>query len=134
MDGNNVVEYSNRTNICTFNDNCNLINHKVVSLLSGDLKEYCSTNSVIMNHFNVNDSFNFFNEKIGHPMRVLESITPARMLPYKLILFGANVMLMRNMNLSSGSVACLMVGGSTENAVNLEVLTGLGRGNIVFSQ
>ena len=47
---------------------------------------------------------------------------------------GAIIMLIRNMNFGSGffNDACMVVCGLIENTVNVEILTGLGRGNIVF--
>lgn len=71
---NNVVEYSNRAIVSPLNDNCNLINQRVLCLLSRDLKKSCSRDSVT-----TSDSA----EKLNIQLLYLNSIRSSRMLPQK---------------------------------------------------
>ena len=87
---------------------------------------YCSVDSVIMN-----DPV----KKMNLQLEYLNCVTLSGIPPHKLILkVGAIIMLIRNMKLDSCLVngARIVVCGLMKNAVNLDVLTGLVGGNIVF--
>ena len=72
-------------------------------------------------------------EKLKPPLEYPNSNKRSGIPPH-ILKVGAIIMLIRNINLGSSldNGACMVVPCLMENAVNLKVLTGLGRDNIVF--
>ncbi|XP_072158483.1 uncharacterized protein [Bemisia tabaci] len=122
----NVHNVVQRAIVCPLNEDCDKINKEVIDLIEGESKEYISIDSIISDDPT---------EAINVPLEFLNSITPSGLPPHKLNLkIGAIVMLIRNMNLGGGLVngVRFIIRGMKQNSLKLEIITGVGQGNIVF--
>lgn len=123
----NIENYLQCAIVTPLNDSCFELNNIIINnLLQGEAKEYVSVDSILSE-----DPA----ENLNVPLEYINSLTPSGMPPHKLVLKkGAIVVLIRNMNIGSGLVngVRMIVRGMQERSLKLEVITGTGKGNIIF--
>ncbi|XP_065215464.1 ATP-dependent DNA helicase PIF1-like [Planococcus citri] len=122
----NIKKFINSVILCPKNDSCAVINGKVLDKLAGQLKSYCSADSIILEG----------DEKIEeYSLEFINSLTPSGLPPHNLLLKeGTIVMLIRNLNASRGLVngTRLMIKRMHNNSLYCEVLTGQLRGETLL--
>jgi hypothetical protein len=123
---NDIQELCSRAILSPKNEDVLTINNQIIERLEGELKIYCSIDSIVSDNEQ---------EAVNYPTEFLNSITPSGLPPHKLYLkVGAVVMLLRNLNTRRGlcNGTRLVVEELKSYVIKAKVLTGTSTGEQVI--